>query len=401
MNRIRTSGALSPAKTWTEAWSKTGQLTSSGVGTQVGEVRVMADLTTPKFRKRQGDGEVFFNPMDQVRTTIDDSTSGFGSRVINKSSSAYDTTYNSTEGVVPCALRMSASSSDGTVPRGWHGYAIQPVVLNALPTSRAVSEACTKAGGLPSQANLLVTAAEYRQLLSLAPDLLRSWSRFFRRINDQRSRIQVAPRDSTGKSRNLGGQAPVRFLRDQWRDVVQVWLLSRFGIRPLVMETMGVLSAIERLHDQHDRFTSRGSSSAKASESYTGSVRFGVADIQFATSVHNEVHVRAMQLFEGQLTLAKNIGLGLSSIPEAAIDLVRFSFVLNWVVNVNDFFRALGRFADPSFKSLGSCYVVDETYSTVWQATGAVSNNLSYVRRGSCPRPGITKAVSWGSHHRS
>lgn len=379
MDRIRSKGSLSQPKAWTETWSKTGLVVYSGTGTRVGEVVVMADRTVPKFRKEQGAGKVFFNPMNKVRTVVSDSTGGVSTRVVNPGSSAYNTTYTDTPGVVPYVLKSIGTTYSGTVPRVWSDETIQPIRLSTLPIDRAVFEACTKAGGLPSKANLLVTMAEYRQLMSLAPDLLGSWTRFFRRINDQRSRVPELRLNSQLQQKYQGGKAPVQFLRDQWRDIVQMWLISRFGIRPLVMETMGVLRAIEKLQDQHSRHTSRGSATARDSADYNGVVRFGVGDWQFATSVHNEVHVRAMQLFEGQLTLAKDIGLAISSIPEAAIDLVRFSFVLNWVVNVNDFFRALGRFADPSFKSLGSCYVVDETYSTVWQALGAISNSTSYA----------------------
>lgn len=379
MNRIRSKGTLTPPKSWTETWSKTGLVVASGTGTRTGEMVVMADRTVERFEKKRGHGEVFFNPMNKVRTSVSDATGGFISRVVNTGSSAYNTTYTDTPGIVPYVLKSIGTTFSGTVPRTWSDETIMPVRLASLPTQRAVFEACTKAGGLPSKANLLVTMAEYRQLLSLAPDLLGSWTRFFRRINDQRSRVPVVRLNSQLKQKYQGGQAPVRFLRDQWREVVQFWLISRFGLRPLVTETQGVLQAIEKLHQQHDRYTSRGSATAKENAAYAGVVRFGIADLQFATSVHNEVHVRAMQLFEGKLTLAKDIGLAVSSVPEAAIDLIRFSFVLNWVVNVNDFFRALGRFTDPSFKSLGSCYVVDETYSTVWQATGATSNNSSYA----------------------
>lgn len=379
MNRIRTLGTLTLPKAWTEIWSKTGLVVATGTGTRVGETQVMADRTVEKFRKKQADGQVFFNPMNKVRAVISDTTGGVTSRVVNTGSSAYNTTYTDSPGIVPYVLKSVGTTISGTVPRVWYDDTIQPVRLATLPTARAISEACTKAGGLPSRANLLVTAAEYRQLLSLAPDLLGSWTRFFRRVNDQRSRVPVVRRSSSDVQKYQGGQAPVRFLRDQWREVVQFWLISRFGLRPLIMETMGVLQAIEKLHEQHDRHTSRGVATAQESAAYAGVVRMGIGDWQFATSAHNEIRVRAMQLFEGQLTLAKDVGLAISSVPEAAIDLVRFSFVLNWVVNVNDFFRALGRFTDPSFKSLGSCYVVDETFSTVWQPTGVTSNNVSYA----------------------
>lgn len=378
LNRLRSMGSLTPPRAWTETWSKTGLVIATGTGTRTGETAVMADRVSEHFEKRVAKGEVIFNPMNQVRTSVQDSTGGLTSRVINTGSSAYNTTYTDTAGIVPYVLKTAGTTYQGVVPRMWSDDTIMPIRLATLPDKAAISEACTKASGLPSKANLLVSAAEYRQLISLAPDLLGSWTRFFRRINDQRSRTHVAPTRQGGSQKPLGGQTPVRFLRDQWRDLVQFWLINRFGVRPLVMETMGVLQAIEKLHDQHDRYTSRGSSLASRSESYSGIVRFGIGDWQFATSVHNELHVRAMQLFEGQLTLAKNIGLAVSSIPEAAIDLVRFSFVLNWVVNVNDFFRAIGRFADPSFKTLGSCYVVDETFTTTWQPTGVTSNNVSY-----------------------
>lgn len=77
--------------------------------------------------------------------------------------------------------------------------------------------------------------------------------------------------------------------------------------------------------------------------------------------------------------MANQSGLSLTQVPEAAIDLVTFSFVLNWVVNVNDFFAALGSFISPGTKSLGGCYVVERLNTSTWQCTGTTSTDPYYA----------------------
>lgn len=384
MNRIRSMGSLTDPRTFTETWSKTGAVVFTGVGTRTGTAVVMADRTIPQFHKKSGSGEVFFNPMQKVRTEVNDNTSGMQIQNVNPGSSAYSTTYTDSPGIASWVLLNRTTPLTGAVPVSRSDSTLLPVRLDVLPEARCIGEATTKAQGLPSSASMLVTMAEFHQTMSLVPDLLGSWTRFFRRINNQRLRVPVVRQFPTDVQKYLGGQKPLTFLRDQYRELVTLWLASRFGLRPLIMETQGVLQALQKQVGTTHRMTSRGISAASRSDYSVGVLRSGVADWQFSVSTHNEIRVRAMQLFQGQLSLAEDIGLSLSSVPEAAIDLIRFSFVLNWAVNVNDFFRALGRFINPSVPSLGGCYVKEVLLTTTIQPLQLVSNDPNYIVTKQC-----------------
>lgn len=381
-SRTRLKGGLSAAKPWNEVWSKTGAVVASGTGTQVGVSVVMIDRVTPGFEKLSSEGGVIMSPMMSVRREVSDETTGVQSTVINTGSSAYGSTYTDGAGIFPWVLKQRLTMLSGACPRTWSGDEILPNRLAALPLENIIAEACTKAHRIPTSANLLVSAAEFRQVLGLCPDLLHSWTKFFSRINAQRTRTtNVLP---SGRTQTVGGEAPVRFLRNEFNDLTRFWLINRFGVRPLIADTLGVLQALRKVHDEHNRFTSRGVSTAQRSNVSTGVMRLGIADWSVTTSDHNEIRVRAMELFEGRLTTLEDMGLGLTSVPEAAIDLVRFSFVLNWIVNVNDFFASLGPALNPSFKSLGSCYTINEVLTSTWQPTGQVSNSSSYAVSKQC-----------------
>lgn len=380
--RTRSKGGLSAAKPWSEVWSKTGAIVASGTGTQEGVSVVMIDRVTPGFKKSSSEGKIIMSPMITVRREVSDESTGSQFLVVNPGSSAYGSTYTEGAGFFPWILKQRLTMLSGECPRTWTGDEILPNRLAALPLENTIAEACTKAHRIPTNANLLVSMAEFRQVLGLCPDLLHSWTRFFSRINAQKTRTtNVLP---SGRTQAVGGEAPVRFLRNEFNELTRFWLINRFGIRPLIADTLGVLQALRKVHDEHNRFVSRGVSTAQRSNVSSGVMRLGVADWSVVTSDHNEIRVRAMQLFEGRLTILEDMGLGLTSIPEAAIDLVRFSFVLNWVVNVNDFFASLGPALNPSFKSLGSCYAIEEVLTSTWQSIGQVSNNPSYAVTKQC-----------------
>jgi hypothetical protein len=159
-------------------------------------------------------------------------------------------------------------------------------------------------------------------------------------------------------------------LSETERTLVTTWLIVRFGLRPLVADTLALMKMLNKAYDANPvRLTQRGSSLASMGWTASFELPYGLSTVGFTQSYTENIHVRAMQLWECKLTRARDAGFSLSAVPEAAIDLVRFSFVVNWVVNLNDFFSAMGSFLDPGIKSVGGCYVLTEEQSSVWQAT--------------------------------
>lgn len=348
-----------------------------------GKQEVMTDVVQANFKKRISSGEVIFNPMNSTR--IEMQSSSVSPITLQTSPAQFVGQRYGYNGDYLLARVGGTSTTDlRQLSQG-----VSPKKITQLPSDRAVAEACTKAIRPPSVASLLVTLAEVDKTRRLVPDLLRNWSTLFQRLNrDVRltrhlTELQSAKRLSAGNLKALE------------RSVTETWLAMRFGVRPLIMDTLGVLKAIEGSYDsQKDiRLTSRGQSFVAESAVENVSWYDGPSYYDLITiSKHHSLQVRAMSLWEVRMDALRNAGVSLAAVPEAMIDLVRFSFVLNWVVNVNDFFAALGAQADPALHNLGGCYVVQEEISTTWQCTGSVYPSSIYVVERPCS--GIVQSTS-------
>lgn len=156
----------------------------------------------------------------------------------------------------------------------------------------------------------------------------------------------------------------------------------RFGLRPLIMDTMSAVKAVNKALSsevEETRLTSRGSASADQSDVTTGYSDVGAWRTHWTRSANHRVSVRAMALWELKLTLSRDLGFSLSAVPEAIVDLVRFSFVLNWIVNINDYCSYLGASVDPGLKVAGSCHVLTDEKSATWQANGTEMTQPDFI----------------------
>jgi len=327
----------------------------------------MADMITPKFHERKNGGELIFNGMNSSSVSLSSVSAGpalvYVVNDINKG-----TTYDVTGNWLLRVVGGNANISDKN-PR------LAPWNLGLeSDVQRAVVEACTKVQKAPSEANILVSLAEMGKTMRLVPDLLKNWSSLFQKLN-RPSAVSRNPAVAAKFNRNLSASN----LSALERSAVETWLAFRFGVRPLIMDTLGVLRALSKeTPSKPVRLTQRGQAGYPWTSSEVVQSSMGVVVMQLQTESTLDVNVRAMSLWEMELTKLRDMGASLAAIPEAAIDLVTFSFVLNWVVNVNDFFAALGSALDPGLKMVGGCYVVEKTASTLWMPISTTSSNAGY-----------------------
>lgn len=325
-----------------------------------GEVTVMADVVQEKFDERRSRGEVIFNPMNVTRNSFAGEGSSLAVMHTNPGPS-----FGQTYTVNGNPFLFLIGQVTGGRPKG----------LSALPVSRCQGEASTKAQRPPNEAGILVTLAELEKTRRLVPDLLHSWSKLFSALNrDPKISRYYAEMTS---ARKLSASN----LRVLEKTAVETWLAMRFGVRPLIMDTLNVLKVLKKQYDDTNliRLTQRGSASASVSEVESGYVSYGVSKIEYVASHHNEVRCRAMSLWDVFFDASRDAGLSLAAVPEAAIDLVRFSFVVNWMVNVNDFFASIGALSDPGLRNKGGCLVTEIQQSSTWQATSTTSTNSFYT----------------------
>lgn len=324
-------------------------VTLMGYTAPQGVYRTMSDVIVPSFNARKGAGEVFFNPMTRTRLEFNSSSD---SGVLRQHTPAWAAgqTYRASGDYLGFLIKGSPDPSL---------VMAEPVSLGSLPVDAAISEACTQAASRPSDANLLVALAESQKTLRMLPQTLDSVSGFLRRINS------VGPAGS-----GFSAARSLQQLRAHERLLTETWLQLRFGLRPLIMDLAGALHAVKRTYDDVImRQTSRGFSTKVLTESISSSYA-GLQTRPYTRTSQAEVSVRAMSLWQGRMEVVDQLGLSVRNVPEAVVDLTRFSFVLNWLINVNDFARSIGSAGDTGWDRLGGCYVVKVLSNTTWQFIG-------------------------------
>lgn len=370
-SRIRLRGALVKGAPLIDVASGPAANSTSviGYGAAVGRSETMTDVVTPQFSAIMASGAVLFKPMTQALSEHQPSSTVVAVRQIAPAYMIGQTYTDSGDWVSYCMV--GASPSANSIPGAMSPKSLIP----ASTADRAISEACTKALKFPSEANLLVSLAELHKTMRLVPDLWTNWAQFFQSFN---SKVGYA----YGKhlQANPIRQSKANLLALQ-KIVDQTWLAVRFGVRPLIMDTLGVMRSMETsLSPDPVRFPVRGSSAVSASEVTSWNYNVGITRNTIVSAHSHNLSVRAMSLLEIALdSYSRRIGTQLGNIPEAVIDLVSFSFVANWVITLNDYMSAIGRMAQPGMRTLGGCYVVTDQKSASHQITGCTCTNASFV----------------------
>lgn len=347
----------------------------NGYSVPVGSFETMTDVVVPNFHRRRNAGELFFNAMQKSRFEV--SSSSNGGQITQRSPSyAIGQTYTWNGDLLSYLIAGLQTSTET--------YYLQPVLKADLPTERLVAEASTKARTVPSDSAILVTMAEYKETIRLLPSIVSGWTSYLKRINALGTRKSPL----TLRTLQSASSAELKLLTD-------FWLATRFGIRPLITETLGVMQALNRTYDSLEkvRRTSRGSATFTTSEVTSYSVSHDIVVYPITRSDSVEQHVRAMGLFDGYMTLRDQLGFSARHIPVAAVDLIPFSFVLNWVVNINDFVYALSTEADPGYTYAGGCVVVETISTSTWQFSGGATCTQPYTYDVTRDGVGVTVAV--------
>lgn len=368
MQVIKTTGAVS--------YPFTGQIRDNDVN-----FRYMNDTVTRPFAKAQGEGQVVFSAMDSYDLTISGSSDS-GAAVMDIAPPANAGNLHITSGnwlsylIRTGPLRKRIDKDGNVLP-----------VLTGISSSdevRVLAEASTRACSLPSDAQLLVSMAEFMQVVRLLPSIIQSFTSMLAKINNRYAR--AARRNSWGSD----GRTIVANLANEVDFLSNLWLATRFGIRPTVSDAVGMYKALQRLRTgELVRITSRGAAQLNVGGQSNGDLSYGILRHPASESTSDSFSVRAMTLFAARLGVLDDLGINLANVPLAVVDLTRFSFVLNWMVNVNEFASAMGTAVQPGWDSLGGCVVRRRETSTLYQITGS-----SYILPAYTSTYAITKSMS-------
>lgn len=358
--RYRTKGGYSLAGPHKEEtiWNSCSQNTwietgASLVGLYLGTHISMYDTVIPNFFRRRKQGEVFFNPMSRVETTY---SSGGGSGTHCKATGSFlcpeirtqETRWNS-DVFQYYAQKARVASPNGMLP-------IKTVLTDSDIGSLAteVSTRVLSQRGR-NQSNLWETGAELRKTLSMMDAA----------VTNARQVLSRVP------SRALNGAS-------------SAYLLYRYGMRPVIADITNIMSKLEVQTRKLRQTTRVVDSISSRNVEYTtiagGAANRGVNIIDVDTVV-----MRAMSLDEYVTSQLYESGVHLKGLLTLPWELIPYSFVVDWFINVGDVIGAI--MPTPSFLHLGSCLVSERTTSSTYHA-GLTTANAGWTvvrpQTGSC-----------------
>lgn len=277
-----------------------------------GTVAEMQDWVTPDFRRMSKAGGVIINPMSRSENTF---TSG---------------AYSNFSGYNSNPAYWERNSGD------W-SYAVLGFVLpiscqpKVLVTGEEVNAGCVEASTRclsqigRSSSNNWENMAEIGKTLDLLRHPIASWAKF----RKKNSKLL----DTVGSSANA-------------------WLIYRYGITPLIRDTNAILMQLNRnikpmYQTTHAKVTLAGSSNS------TVNFTSGPHIMPYGIQKTERVTVRATSVDQASNSFFQKYGLDAKSLLTLPWELVRLSFVADWVVNVGDYLGAMVQSFQP--ESLGRC----------------------------------------------
>jgi hypothetical protein len=323
---------------------------------QIGTLRTTEDVVTPGYRKLSRQGKIIISPYKSVVET--QQGTGLYGRVRHPK--------------VFCAATLVPREHDVGGPVGYlisHGgnqYRLSPVsLITDAEISAAISVAATQAWEKSAGhlAGVLQDVAEMRQTLSMFTRPLSSIQPLLRSMN---------------KSKTGFLKKGVEVGNASFSSARNLWLQYRYGIRPLVSSVQGILKALEKTGGK-SRETFRGSYSLNRSGSSPGSFTAWDLTCQYADDSTDLVEIRTGLIMEGGASLPQKLGVDASGLLTLPWELVPFSFVADWFLNVGSFLGALvpALSKDP----LGSWVTVRRKQTRLWYitSTAAILPATDYV----------------------
>lgn len=272
-------------------------------------VETMMDVVTSDYFRRSNNGEIINSDMNQVKDV--------------KQYAKFSVDMERRVGSL--IYRTNGTMCDPNLPL---------LTLPAVPSEDAglISQAVTEAHADVNvrDVDLTVMAAELGESVRLIHDIGHRFLKIykaFRKFNLKAMRGLISP-----------------------KEVRNVWLEYRYGIRPLYYDLKGIHKYLQRHGEVAKRYTARSNpksetSSGKSVGSYTVETPLNTGNfLPFTTSyerwTEQNISVRAGVLYavEFSSALAKQLALlGIDRPLSSGWDLIPFSFIVDWFVGIGPF----------------------------------------------------------------
>lgn len=304
----------------------------SGQGSYYPDLMVMGmtDVVTENFRARQLAGEIINNPMWKFLFSIQQGKVGLGAEGQCASYVILEP-----EAVIPPLWAPTGASWSDEVDALCAGYSSESSVAQAKAWANVdVSEiqGLASLGELPETVKMLIDAMKSFVELTIA-----------------------AKRGDFGKI--LKSAKKAGFTID---GLSNIWLGYRYGIRPIMGDIKNLLSAVAADLDKGMRYTSRGKNVILNQKStQTGTFMRCPHSVDYPRGVLANTTTQSSRTFRAGVLVEidRNIDAltaiwGLDSPVEAAWELIPFSFILDWFLNIGDVISAA--FLNPGLSPLSS-----------------------------------------------
>lgn len=326
-----------------------------------GSFETMDDNVVAGFYARRRKGEIFFNDMQQTRrdNLITVAGNGFHQKKNTSVSCSGVPRFREyrQEGVLFARYVYGAVGVDGLLPAD---YALSSTDIVSLQ-QEVSTKVLAKRG--QSDSNLFESIAELRQTLNL-----------FRR-----------PFNSLNRLLSLASGA-----RQRGVAAAEVWLQYRYGVMPVVRDLENIISGVQKKIGKVRKKTSATASLTRAVSSTI--VRDnGLGGIgHIGKQISDKVDVKAISLDEYNMDRLAAIGFTAKGLITLPWELIPYSFVIDWFVNVGDFINSLVPL--PGVKPLGSCLITERDAMTNWVLLSHTADTgYSIVR----PMSGTLRSGIW------
>lgn len=336
----------------------------------------MSDVVTPDWFLKRKRGEIVNNPVSIRRRKIVYSSGNLDHTVTHPN--PVTAGYVNTDYFGNYTARLDYFPSLG-IP-SIYSDTVAPVVLDE---DRFIKLAAIKArnGISPISVQSLVSAVELPKTL----ELIRSSLSTIRQI--RKSVVTGNPeyaKRAIGNQRKGSAPSASEYVRQTAHNR---WLELRYGWTPLVFEVQGAIKALNRTQENPPRATSRGFEHAEGTNSvlhqWNGGSASGLQDFRFVRE--KTLDVRAYALYTADLKFQRARDFGVSELPLALWELVPYSFVVDWFVNIGNWIEALT--PKLGIKILAEGYTIktsDVLKRTFESWTKVIISNQSNDVSGSC-----------------
>jgi hypothetical protein len=176
-------------------------------------------------------------------------------------------------------------------------------------------------------------------------------------------------------------------------------LAYNLGVKPLMMDLEAFLKDIPNAHKE-ERQTYRGGSQATSKQSTQNVFGTDYFSVSGTTKTETEVKIRCTALVSDRFDVLSDFGMSVHDVPEAAWELIPFSFVLDYFVNVGNVLGAARALRQENILSFSTVVkITDKTtreYSGFALKPNQPFNQIVRPLTGSETLTSITKTRSVG-----